>query len=257
MTKDIERPIFRILILLLALILNQGCLNQSDESKISVDTDNANKTRNKSSNKSQEKNLTNKPPVKAKGTEAKVLEVTDGDTIKVSINGATYKVRYIGIDTPETKHPSKGVEHYGPEASAYNKKLVGGKTVRLVKDVSNTDKYNRLLRYIYVGDLFVNAKLVKEGYAHASSYPPDVKYADKFRDLERWAKENDKGLWAQKTAAKAEKKPDSGCEAGYSPCVPTYPPDLNCADIGEKVEVTGDDPHGLDRDGDGVGCESY
>ncbi len=197
------------------------------------------------------------PKPKASGTEAKVLEVVDGDTIKVSINGSTYSVRYIGIDTPETKHPSKPVEHFGPEASAYNKKLVGGKTVRVVKDVSNTDKYNRLLRYIYVGDLFVNAKLVKEGYAHASSYPPDVKYADKFRELERWAKENNKGLWAEKPAAKAEKKPDSGCEAGYSPCVPKYPPDLNCADIGQKVEVTGSDPHGLDRDGDGVGCESY
>ena len=194
---------------------------------------------------------------KASGTEAKVLKVVDGDTIKVSIKGTTYNVRYIGIDTPETKHPTKGVEHFGPEASAYNKKLVGGKTVRLVKDVGNTDKYNRLLRYIYVGDLFVNAKLVKEGYAHASSYPPDVKYADKFRELERSAKENNKGLWAEKPAAKAEPKQDGKCEDGYSPCVPKYPPDLNCSDIGKQVEVTGDDPHGLDRDGDGVGCESY
>ena len=129
------------------------------------------------------------------GVSAQVLRVIDGDTIEVSIDGETYKVRYIGIDTPETKHPEKPVEWMGPEAAAQNEKLVGGKTVILEKDVSETDKYGRLLRYVWVGDLMVNAELVRLGYAQVSTYPPDVKYQDLFLQLQREAREAGRGLW--------------------------------------------------------------
>ena len=123
----------------------------------------------------------------------KVISVVDGDTIKLE-NGQT--VRYIGIDTPETVHPFKPVECFGKEASAKNKELVEGKTVRLEKDISETDRYGRLLRYVYVGDVSVNDYLVRNGFASAVSYPPDVKYQEQFNEAEKEARENKRGLWA-------------------------------------------------------------
>jgi micrococcal nuclease len=126
-----------------------------------------------------------------------VVEVVDGDTIKVSLDGEVYTVRYIGIDAPETKDPNRPVEWMGPEASAANERLVGGKTVYLEKDVSETDRYGRLLRYVYLGDgTFVNATLVRQGYATASSYPPDVRYQEQLRQAEREAREAGRGLWS-------------------------------------------------------------
>lgn len=133
------------------------------------------------------------PPVLT--TEAKVIRVIDGDTIEVDIDGKSYKVRYIGIDTPETVHPTRGEEPYGREACAKNRELVEGKVVRLEKDVSETDKYGRLLRYVWVGDLLVNAELVRLGYAQVTTYPPDVKYQDLFLKLQREAREAGRGLW--------------------------------------------------------------
>jgi len=122
----------------------------------------------------------------------KVINVIDGDTIKIEGDRV---VRYIGIDTPETVHPSKPVQCYGKEASDKNKELVAGKEVKLEKDVSETDKYGRLLRYVWLGDTLVNEYLVREGYAQSSSYPPDVKYQDRFVEAQRQAREEKKGLW--------------------------------------------------------------
>ena len=127
-----------------------------------------------------------------------VTRVVDGDTIDVLIDGENKRVRYIGVNTPETVHPSKPVECFGAEASNRNKELVAGKQVRLVKDVSETDKYGRLLRYVYVDDVFVNLILIKEGYANASTYPPDVVYNDVFREAEQEARESEVGLWGDK-----------------------------------------------------------
>jgi len=127
--------------------------------------------------------------------EATVVKVVDGDTIDVNISGQVYRVRYIGIDTPETVDPNQTVEPFGPEASSKNKELVAGKVVRLEKDVSETDKYDRLLRYVYVGDLFVNAELVRLGYARATAYPPDTKYQSLFVSLEQQAKAARRGMW--------------------------------------------------------------
>jgi len=128
--------------------------------------------------------------------EARVTRVVDGDTIDVDIDGVVHRVRYIGIDTPETVHPSEPVECFGKEASDKNSELVDGKIVRLEKDVSETDKYGRLLRYVWVGEIFVNDYLVRYGYAYASTYPPDVKYAGQFAQAQRQAIENNRGLWA-------------------------------------------------------------
>jgi micrococcal nuclease len=124
-----------------------------------------------------------------------VVTVVDGDTIDVRIDEAVKRVRYIGVNTPETVHPTRGVECFGKEASARNKTLVAGKYVRLEKDISETDKYGRLLRYVYVGDVFVNELLVAEGYASVSTYPPDVRHTETFLEAQRDARTVGKGLW--------------------------------------------------------------
>ena len=101
-----------------------------------------------------------------------VKKVIDGDTIEL-VDGT--KIRYIGIDTPETVHPSKPVEFMGKEASNFNKTLVEGQCVHLEYDVERTDKYGRTLAYVYLDTLFVNAELVKQGYAQILTIPPDVR----------------------------------------------------------------------------------
>lgn len=135
-------------------------------------------------------------PTAIERIQATVVRVIDGDTIEVDIEGRLCKVRYIGIDTPETVHPTRGEEPYGKEACAKNKELVEDRIVELEKDVSETDKYGRLLRYVYVNGLFVNAELVRLGYAQVATYPPDVKYQDLFLQLQREAWEAGRGLWA-------------------------------------------------------------
>ena len=121
-----------------------------------------------------------------------VTKVIDGDTIEIE---GGIKVRYIGIDTPETVDPNRPIGCFGQEASNKNKELVLGKQVRLEKDISNTDKYGLLLRYVYVCDIFVNEYLIKAGYAKVSTYPPDVKYQELFLKSEQAARNNNYGLW--------------------------------------------------------------
>lgn len=139
------------------------------------------------------------PPEQSPATlvEVKVTRIVDGDTIEVDIGGDLYKLRYIGIDTPETIHSQRPVEHFGKEAMEKNRQLVEGKTVRLEKDVSETDKYGRLLRYVWIDDIMVNAELVRLGYAQVASYPPDVKYQDLFLQLQKEAREAGLGLWGE------------------------------------------------------------
>ena len=122
----------------------------------------------------------------------KVLRVIDGDTIVIE---GGHHIRYIGIDTPE-----KGQSYY-EEATEYNKALVAGKTVRLETDVTNKDKFGRLLRYVYVGNIFVNLELVKQGYAEV--YPkdlfPDKKHYDLLKEAEVAARQEGKGIWGNLT----------------------------------------------------------
>jgi len=126
-------------------------------------------------------------------TTARVKRVIDGDTIELE-SGKT--VRYIGIDTPETVHPSKPVQCFGVEASNKNKELVLGKEIKLEKDISETDKHGRLLRYVWLDNVLVNNLLVRQGYAVSSTHPPDVKYQDKFLESQRLARQENRGLWS-------------------------------------------------------------
>jgi micrococcal nuclease len=126
-----------------------------------------------------------------------VVKVVDSDTIDVQLDGRQIRVRYIGMNTPETKHPTKGKEPCGSEASAANRRLVEGKTVRLELDVQSWDRYQRLLAYVYTGEVMINAELVRLGYAQVATYPPNVKYQDLFVRLQREAREAGRGCWGE------------------------------------------------------------
>lgn len=121
------------------------------------------------------------------GEIATVTRVIDGDTIDVRLNGVEYRVRYVGVNTPERDEPCYA------QASAANAALVQGRQVTLVRDVSDTDRYDRLLRYVYVDTLFVNAELVAEGWAEAGYYPPDTAYTAYFDRLEAEARSANRG----------------------------------------------------------------
>jgi len=144
---------------------------------------------------------------------ALVTSIVDGDTIDVLINGQTYRVRYIGIDTPERD------EYFYNPATAFNQNLVFNKTVTLVKDVSETDTFDRLLRYIIVGDTFVNYELVRQGYAQAARYPPDIACSSFFESAEFAAQTTDSGMWMPTPTPFV---PPAGGGGGGN-CDPSYP----------------------------------
>jgi micrococcal nuclease len=205
------------------------------------------------------------------GETASVINIIDGDTIDVRLNGRTERVRYIGMDTPE-----RG-DFYYSEATEANQQLVEGQEVTLVKDVSETDLYGRLLRYVYLADgTFVNAELVRLGYAQVLTYPPDVRYSELFVQLQQGARMAGRGLWAN-----PEDMPDlvmaTAVPLATAPLPePTYPLSneavcdcsgnrYNCGRFATHDEAQAcydyclpiaGDVHDLDRDGDGFACES-
>lgn len=133
------------------------------------------------------------------GERAYVTKVVDGDTFEIE-NGLS--VRFIGIDTPETVDPRRPVGCFGKEASNETKSLLDGKMVILQKDLSDKDKYGRLLRYVFLPlndgrTLFVDDYLVREGFARVYTYPPDVKYSEQLREAEVEARKNQRGLWGK------------------------------------------------------------
>ena len=146
--------------------------------------------------------------------DALVTRVVDGDTIVARISartegpgagsapvGAEVRVRLIGIDTPESVKPNSPVECFGREASAALKALIEGSEVKLVRDVEEADRYDRLLRYVYLGEEMANARMVANGYASAYTFPPSVRYSEMFVQLEREAREANRGLWSADTCS--------------------------------------------------------
>lgn len=203
---------------------------------------------------------------------ATVERVIDGDTIRVRARGFQDTVRLIGIDTPETHHPRKGVECFGPEASAGTGRMLPvGRAVTLRADPGQDtrDRYGRLLAYVYLGSRAgadsVNRALVAEGFARVYVYGGRrFLYAGSFEAAERAARAAGRGLWgppcrggrelrgaATTTAARGH------CDPAYEgACIPPPPPDLDCRDIPERAfRSVGGDPHHLDRDGNGIACE--
>jgi micrococcal nuclease len=134
-------------------------------------------------------------PAPKSGT-AHVIRAVDGDTIEVRLDGETEDVRYIGVDTPETVKPGAPVECYGPEAHDFNARQVEGHDVRLEFDAERRDVYGRLLAYVRVGDdEFVNAELLRRGFATTLTIPPNDRYAGEFARIEREASAKGVGLW--------------------------------------------------------------
>lgn len=132
-------------------------------------------------------------------TTARVTRIVDGDTIHVDIGGKDYALRYIGMDAPESVKPGTPVEPFAREATKRNTELVGGRTVVLERDVSEADRYGRLLRDVWLkaGSTYVlvDFELVLRGYARVTTFPPDVKYVDDLLAAERWARDHSVGLW--------------------------------------------------------------
>ncbi|WP_338833980.1 hypothetical protein MHLNE_03530 [Moorella humiferrea] len=161
------------------------------------------------------------PPGSVKVTPAVVTIVVDGDTVYASLNGREEKVRFIGVDTPES---TREVEPYGKEAPAYTQQRLAGRQVYLELDVGERDKYGRLLAYVWlekpvndseaeVRAKMYNAELLLNGYAQVMTVPPNVKYADLFVKLQREAREAGKGLWGAAVTAPAP-APASGGKSG-------------------------------------------
>jgi micrococcal nuclease len=128
----------------------------------------------------------------------RVVRVVDGDTVRVALGGRVERVRYIGIDTPESVKPGTPVQCYAHRAAAENARLAGGRRVRLVLDAESRDRFGRLLAYVYRASdgLFVNAELVRRGFARTLTIPPNVRFAARFRALAARARREHRGLWS-------------------------------------------------------------
>lgn len=167
---------------------------QNQENKL-VDGNNGRTDKTSTTQATQEKEVTINS---SKKFPAELIKIIDGDTIKVIINGKEETVRFLLVDTPETHHPRLGVQPYGPEASAFTKQLLSESTVQLEKDVSERDKYGRLLMYVYTPDgRSVQEELLKSGLARvAYVYPPNTKYVDEYNTIQKTAQKNNVGIWS-------------------------------------------------------------
>ncbi|HEY0070224.1 MAG TPA: thermonuclease family protein [Chloroflexia bacterium] len=221
---------------------------------------------------------------------ASLVRVVDGDTIDVLVEGQQARVRLIGVDAPET---NQGPLCYGQEASAKVEELLSPVRERLLleKDVSETDRYGRLLRYVWYeggsGRTMLNLELVQQGYARVATFPPDVRYEVTFLQAEREARARQLGLWGDcayfgapltptpvptteppptvaqpaTTQAPNAASPTASTSLRYDP----NGPDRDCGDFSTHAEAQaffeaaggpGSDPHKLDGDHDGVACET-
>jgi micrococcal nuclease len=226
---------------------------------------------------------------------ATLISVSDGDTMRVDVGGREETLRLILIDTPETHDPNTPPECYGAEATAFLKDLLPvGSALYLEMDVSERDRFGRLLRYVWLGRgkevYLVNEAMVRSGYAAQSTFPPDVKYEEPIQEAARFARDHGYGLWsACETDAKGDtnelggtkeeptsrrrplptpvpRRTDAGdrvggdCDPAYPDlCVPPLPPDLNCDYVYDQgfrhITVLSPDPYHLDGNRDGVACE--
>jgi len=199
---------------------------------------------------------------------ASVVEVIDGDTIKVKIKGKIETVRFLLVDTPETKHPQKGVQPFGSQAYQFTKSLLSGKTVQLEKDVQERDKYGRLLMYVYVDGKSFQKELLKRGLARVAVYPPNIKYVDEYRKIEREARKMGVRIWSIDGYVQEDgfisREKDSKQSSQFKSSLRYDPngPDRDCSDFATQAEAQAffiaagpGDPHRLDRDGDGIACE--
>ncbi len=207
--------------------------------------------------------------------EAKFVEHVDGDTAKLKINGKVETVRFLLIDTPETRHPKLGAQPMGKEASEFTRKMLEqADRITLEYDVEKRDKYDRVLAYVYADGQNVQLALLKKGLARVGYVYESRRHLNTFREAEQIAKEKKLGVWQCPDYVTdkgfeedkwckdgAEKKPDTGYTGPYDP----NGPDRDCSDFQTQAEAQAfyeaaggpdRDPHRLDPDKDGVACES-
>ncbi len=175
-----------------------------------------------------------------------MTRVYDGDTIDVEMDGQIYRLRYIGVDSPEREEP------FYEEATDFNRNLVERQTVVLVKDVSETDQYGRLLRYVYLPDgTFVNAALISNGMARLVTFPPDVAQTDYLRALQEQAQADEVGMWSR-----ADLVGPCDCDRNLYDCRDFSTQEAAQTCFAYCLETAGRDVHNLDGGGDGYVCES-
>ena len=206
-----------------------------------------------------------------------VSRVVDGDTVEIipGVDGLT-EVRLIGVDTPETSHSTYGEQPYGQQAKEFTVTRLEGERVALEFDVEKVDQYGRLLAYLWLTDgRMFNEALLREGYAQMATFPPNVKYVERFREAQREAMEVNSRLWGLSEGQLCQQTDrgngiGAGCDAGRgaqeapSPSGPLDASggDLDCSDFSTQDEAQRvlaqdpSDPNRLDGDQDGVACES-
>ena len=176
------------------------------------------------------------------GDPAQVASVVDGDTIEVLLDGVTYRLRYIGMDAPELS------EDWGDQAAAANAALVDGQTVYLETDVSDTDPFGRLLRHVWLADgTLVGEDLVRQGYAYAASYPPDVKYQERIGLAQEAALEAERGFWGEAVTpiptptvpTRSQSLPTVNTTANLRAGPGTNYAVIGGATIGQRLDLTG------------------
>lgn len=210
--------------------------------------------------------------VPAAAIPADLVSVTDGDTIQIFMNGTIEAVRLVGVDAPESGGPSQDVECFGPEGGQYLEWLLGqGGQLFIEKDQEERDRFGRLLRWVWLdlgdGEVYlINEALTRAGYAERFRDTPNQRYMDEVIAAERFAQRHGLGLWTacEGSSAREDSPPaqpasgtDTGCDPAYPDvCIPSPPPDLDCRDIPQtRFRVLPPDPHNLDGNQDGVGCE--
>ncbi len=222
--------------------------------------------------------------------EAEIIRIIDGDTFEVLLDGVSNRVRILRADTPETQNET---HCGGDEATAFAEFALSfndDDVVYLERDVTERDQFGRELAYVWFevdgNPYLLNHVLINNGWAEDVDYG-DRLYDQEFQDAAAFAERHDLGVYglcgafelpltdsqpapeepvgnttvpvapqpAQPEPAQPAPAQDSNCDPNYTPCIPAYPPDLDCGQIGFAVQVIGSDPHGLDRDNDGSGCE--
>lgn len=185
-------------------------------------------------------------PAPPEGNRAVVTYVFDGDTVEVEIDGRAYRLRYIGVDSPEREEP------FYQAALDFNREMVEDQTVILVRDVSDVDQYGRLLRYVYLPDgTFVNGDLMRNGMARLVTFPPDVAQTETLRQLQEEARDEGAGMWSD-----LELTGPCDCDRNLYDCRDFHSRDEAQTCFEYCLDKTGDDVHNLDGGGDGQVCEA-
>ncbi|WP_221568696.1 thermonuclease family protein [Alkalihalobacillus sp. TS-13] len=276
---------YKKLLLVIGIMILAGCGTVEDSGqKVENDTDKQTEAAdqekpvsNQEEGASEDKKTSTKNNEKEKLPTAKVTRVVDGDTIEILFQGEEEDVRLLLIDTPETVHPNKPVEPFGPEASKFVKETLTGKEVGVKVGTEERDKYGRLLAYLYIDGETIQEKLLWKGLARTAYLYNDLTMLDQFHKVQETAIKKKIGVWSidgyahvdhdhgyhysEESKSEPEKeKPDTTTDLKYDP----NGPDRDCGDFDTHeeaqafMEASGSsDPHRLDgNDNDGLACES-